>query len=300
MDISTAAHKKVVLSDRKEIENDYEIVNEYERHNDALREKKDAEPILDNIIEEPEVENAPDVSDIEVGLPKVEIIHAQQAEIEEEHLTEDELHKLGSERAVYFKTREVAARLGCSEQMIRNYSQDFADYLQIEKTPSGHRRYTTDDIERLGNLIKLKADKGLSNEQVIEFLSANDDPDVALTSEKRADFLMQMIRDTVQNTVKESICSNIVLLEEQRTGEVAELQAVVEKSNEIMEQMMNQMEEKNKLLEEKDKVIEELLKKNDDYASKLNNMMEVNEKNHEELLNSLQEIGQKKKKRFFW
>lgn len=70
----------------------------------------------------------------------------------------------------YYRPREAAALLGVSISTLRFWEDSFPQF-RPERVPSGHRRYTQDNVE-MGKLIKhLLRDKGLSLEYARKELS---------------------------------------------------------------------------------------------------------------------------------
>lgn len=162
---------------------------------------------------------------------------------------------------VYYKTKEAAAKLGVSEQTLRNYCQKFEEFLDVGRTPSGQRIFYEKDIKRLQSIQQIAKEFGFSWDQTKEFLKNEADPDVMLMPEKRYDTIMAVLSDTVEKSV------TAALLAAKRE------QAQIE-DKKYAEVLMS-LETK---LDERDKVIQQLLEENRDANEKILKLQELREK----------------------
>lgn len=279
IDLSEKPHYKYVL---KEEPADKERIGE----NTAV------DPVINVQIDKPVAARK---SNPEVEIEEPDIIEPPSHEGSENEGSSFEEYKDGLEKGIYYKTKDVAIKLGMSEQTIRNYCQVFDEYLNIIKTPSGHRLFSAIDIERLKGIIQIKNEKGISLEQTYDLLTNESDPDTLLLPEKRLEFFMKMIEESVEEAVMAGISKGMNLIAENQTLQI-------EETNGMLEQMKSE-------IEKKDAMIEELIRQNKEYLEKvenlenstqdyLNEISQKNEKNHQELLNNMQELN--KKKKFFW
>lgn len=210
----------------------------------------------------------------------------QNAEIYEEPFSDEELMALGSDKSVMYKTQDVSNILGISTQTVRNYLETFENYLDIEKTPGGHRLYTAADIEKLRNIIKLKTERKLTMKQTLEFLQGEDDPDVVISPDKRFEYLTKLLVQTVNNAVQDVLESNVLTIEEKNHSTLSEYKEIIE--------------EMNVKLDERDAVILKLVEENKKYSEKLSQIEQATSENQGKLLEEIREIMEEKKKRKFF
>ncbi|MBO5960420.1 MAG: MerR family transcriptional regulator [Paludibacteraceae bacterium] len=59
---------------------------------------------------------------------------------------------------LYYTIKEVAAMIGVSESTLRYWETEFVQ-LRPSRTPGGRRRYTTEDIEKVKQIVYLLADQ---------------------------------------------------------------------------------------------------------------------------------------------
>ena len=71
---------------------------------------------------------------------------------------------------------EVARRTGLKPSTIRFYEQTFGFYLQTQRSPGGHRRYSEESVRKLLYLKYLLHTKGLSIRDVHQRLLREEDP----------------------------------------------------------------------------------------------------------------------------
>lgn len=106
----------------------------------------------------------------------------------------------------YLKTSDIADYLGCSPQMARNYVNDFEEFLTVEKTSGGHRKYSLEDAAKIYEIIKIRRDKGFTVEMTKEYLRTPNGKILAAGSETaQMEMLFQKLSDEVKKQVQESI-----------------------------------------------------------------------------------------------
>lgn len=197
----------------------------------------------------------------------------------------------GLENKIHYKTSEVAKILNVSTQMIRNHSLEFEKYLNIIRTPTGHRLYTQRDIERLGSIIQMKKELGLDSKRIGELLEAETDPDNALIPQQRTEYILEVINENIKKTIQASLDTYINLIEDKNKNVEVEYTSALEETNELIKGMVEK-------INEKDAIIEELRLEKESYENEIKEIRELSEKNHEELMATLQEMNEKKKRKF--
>ena len=195
-----------------------------------------------------------------------------------------------------FGTEYVAAVLGVSTQAVRNYTNDYEEYLQIRKRPKGQRRFTHEDIAKLQQLLKVKDENNFTTEQMKEYLK-NPHKLELVPEDKKLEAVLDIIQknmvENMRTMLAEVMENSTLLLKEKETenqeninllteqmkkqdsaiGEMLELlktrdQESEIKSEEQISKLMKMIDEKNDTIEqllasakEKDKIIEGLEKK---------------------------------------
>lgn len=215
-----------------------------------------------------------------------DLVIDKNVEVYDEPFTDEELMALGSDKSVLYKTQDVANILGISTQTVRNYLETFEEYLDIEKTPGGHRLYTAADIEKLRNIIKLRNERKLTMKQTLEFLQGEDDPDVVISPDKRFEYLTKLLAQTVNNAVQDVLNNNALAIEEKSSSALAEYKGIIE--------------EMNAKLDEREAMIEKLLEENKKYGEKLEQFEKSAGENQEKLIEEIRGMMEEKKKRKFF
>lgn len=185
---------------------------------------------------------------------------------------------------ISYRTREVAEELGISEQEVRNYSQYFSEFLDIDKTASGHRRFSRDNIEKLASILQLKRNNGYTIEQTKAALATEEgEIMVAKDEPERLKKLMEWTLGQMQDIVKAEVSTALkeqsealnllgtnaeqARLEQKEEDQkvISELQEQVETSTEAIKRMSDKMDQ---LIKEKDAKIQELMAQNEELQKK--------------------------------
>ena len=161
---------------------------------------------------------------------------------------------------IFYKTREVAEELHITDQDVRNYAQFFEDILQIEKTASGHRRFSRENIDKLANILRIKQENNYTFEQVRELLRSDEGKiaaagdDLSRLRELMNWTLSQMGR-VVKEEVNEVLSSKEIFLEEKYAKENMLLLQDNESKDKALEETKNEL---NKIREETETIRNEL------------------------------------------
>lgn len=201
--------------------------------------------------------------------------------------TPEELDQMGSMDNASYKTKDVADRLGITEQLVRNYCTYFEPFLDIEKLPSGQRRFKAADIERLGSILQLMRDKGMTVNETIQYLSSGDERAQLHIAppEEKLDVFFSLISEVIQDAALNSykmVQQKLIETKDKDSEALGELNKKVEEQKQDIAELKN-------LLAERDKKIEELLDRK--FQELANESTEHNESLKEEI---------RKKRRFLF
>ncbi len=221
-------------------------------------------------------------------------------------------------KGIFYKTKDVAKELGITEQDVRNYDKIFSEYLNVQRTSSGHRRYTREYIDKLAAILELKRINNYTFEQTKEALStdegqimsARDEMDrlhkllELMTSriEISGKEVKQAVREEIQRTFEENAArlltdqseknEQIEALkrqnEELKEALVANQTASAQSITELKEQLNESKKQNEKIVE----MLSSVLADQQSKESRINELAEQNEK-------VLAEVTKKKKGWFF-
>lgn len=94
---------------------------------------------------------------------------------------------------------DVSKQLGIPSSTIRFYEKEFGSYLQVLKTAGGHRRFRTQDAEKLKYIHTLVHEQGRSLRDVKAALVSDKDP---VLLRKDIDLLLEVFETLVQENQK--------------------------------------------------------------------------------------------------
>lgn len=190
---------------------------------------------------------------------------------------------------IYYHTKDVAKLLHLKPQDIRNICKDFSEFLDIETLPSGHRRYTLSDVNKIRSILELKSNNRYTTEQTKAALAteegqimiAHDEPE---RLKKLMEWTLEQMQLIVEEKVSEAISKQTEFLLESK-----EEKTLLIEENEKKQQTIDELNNKLDALTTK---MEKLLKDNGDKDEKLERLMEKNEE-------ILRETQKKKRGLFF-
>ena len=202
--------------------------------------------------------------------------------------------------SVFYKTGDVAEELNITDQDVRNYAQFFEDILKIEKTPSGHRRYTRENIDKLASILRLKQENNYTFEQIRDLLRSDEGKivtagdDLSRLRELMSWTLTQM-STIVKSEVSFVLSEKELMIEDKYSKENAALLEDKEKREKELDEIKSELEN---LKEEKlgvQKQIEEIKEETSQKDREISSLQEENEKMRKQL-----EEYAKKKWYQFW
>lgn len=220
---------------------------------------------------------------------------------------------------IYYKTKDVARELGITVQDVRNYDKMFEEYLNVERTPSGHRLFTREYIDKMAAILELKRANNYTFEQTREALSTDEGQIMSTRDEmERLHKLLELMTSRIElsgrevkQAVKEAVDraltehtekllldsneKNEAQMEELRqqnealkTALAANQTASAQSVTELKEQLRESRKENEKIMEMLTSVLA-------DQHSKDTKMAEITEQNEK----LLAEITKKRKRWFF-
>jgi DNA-binding transcriptional MerR regulator len=81
---------------------------------------------------------------------------------------------------------------------LRFYETEFPSYIRVHKTSGGHRRYTSENVQRFLHLKHLIHEKGLSIREVKRSLAADEDPQ---KMREEMDLLLKVTEELTQENL---------------------------------------------------------------------------------------------------
>ena len=270
-------------------------------------EEKNAETVQEPYV----TENTPDVSDgvnedtndqnLETenhAASNVERISDSDIEVVDKEI---DISSSGSLKNVKYKTGDVAKMCGTSEQQIRNYTSFFEEFLTVE-TVNTHRFYSYDDVEKLKLIFNLRNEQKLTMGQIKDFLNSGT-PELSedIVNEKGVTYaLMLKSMEDVFSKYTKDVTERIQEIKQSSTlllqKNIADHQRLIEKNNEMLEKSSEAIEKLQSEIETKDDIIKQLMETNQKYEK----LVEDSMKQNEVLSEKLEEVGNKKKKRWFF
>ncbi len=164
-------------------------------------------------------------------------------------------------KGIYYKTKDVARELGIKEQDVRNLDKQFAEFLNVERTPSGHRLFTREYIDKLASILELKRNNNYTNEQTKEALSTNEGQILAERNElERLHKLLELVTSKVESSnreIKQAIHEEVVNVLSSHTDRL--LLETSEKNDEQIELLKQQNDERIELLKKQNEELKEAL-----------------------------------------
>jgi DNA-binding transcriptional MerR regulator len=111
----------------------------------------------------------------------------------------------------------VSEETGLPVSTIRFYEKEFGSYLQLVKTPGGHRRFRREDVEKLKRIHGLVHGQGLSLKDAKTKLVSDRDP---VLMRRDLDLLLEVFETLVSENAKmrralQDLASRLVALEDQ-------------------------------------------------------------------------------------
>lgn len=112
---------------------------------------------------------------------------------------------------------QVSAEIGLPISTIRYYEKEFGSYLQLIKTPGGHRRFRPQEVEKLKRIHYLIHTQGFSLKDAKTKLVSDRDP---VLMRRDLDLLLEVFETLVSENIKlhraiEEMTARLVALEDQ-------------------------------------------------------------------------------------
>ena len=200
-----------------------------------------------------------------------------------------------------FGTEYVAQILGLSSQAIRNYCDDFEDFLHIRRKETGHRQFTQEDINNLRRIIKIKDERNFTVKQMKAYLE-NPTDNAMVPDEVKMEQLLLKVKESVNETVLQLLSEikeqNTLALEDKNNAINEASEKISEMTSEIAKQKERIIEIENLLKhqsEENAVIIDELKKSNELKESEISELLK-NSKTQLEQLEAIKDQTKAKKK----
>ena len=200
-----------------------------------------------------------------------------------------------------FGTEYVAQILGLSSQAIRNYCDDFEDFLHIRRKETGHRQFTQEDINNLRRIIKIKDERNFTVKQMKAYLE-NPTDNAMVPDEVKMEQLLLKVKESVNETVLQLLSEikeqNTLALEDKNKAINEASEKISEMTSEIAKQKERIIELENLLKhqsEENAVIIDELKKSNELKESEISELLK-NSKTQLEQLEAIKDQTKAKKK----
>lgn len=190
-------------------------------------------------------------------------------------------------------TETVAKLLGTTAQTIREYTDNFDDYLKIKRRESGARRFTEKDIDNIRDIMKLKEEKGFTIKEMQAYLANPENPMIPSYTREVKD--IRSILENMQKVMIMQMESSQKMLEDKESESAKMLDALtkkIEKQDETIEKMLGIIKESRD--EEQSKQIENLMK----MIQEKEEQIELMKKEAADKDSKIQEL-QSKPKKFF-
>ena len=211
---------------------------------------------------------------------------------------EEEETKFPADSEPRYKSGYAANQLGISDQLLRNYCEDFSELVEIERAPSGHRQFSDENIEQLRKIINYMKKNRYTPAQTVKAIKAEmliqEDPVAA------HELMTAKLSDLADIIIEKMEAKNSLLLDDKlREGNTA----LSEKIEEIQKRQELIHEGYQKIIEVKNTQIDELLRQN---AKNKEAMEKLIKERDENLIASMREImkenenHEKKKSWFPW
>lgn len=222
----------------------------------------------------------------------------------------------GSDRYIrgkpkYYGTGQVADMLGEPDSTIRYWTDEFDEFLQIERTgpSSTRRRFIESDIKKLEYIRHLLKDENLSIKQVKEFLSTEDAKNLAPIRNEKEQIMIEALVSVVSMQIDERLNQKFKELEDTLL-KVSEIQGDAQrkfkeeldkKLDKAYENMQEELKKDREAI--KDLLAEELQANREVEGQRLEELEIKAQEREEKLIEYIKEIRNEKnegEKKGFW
>ncbi len=198
----------------------------------------------------PEANNEPDMDDLEISQDILNSNHVER-----------------------FSTSEAAERLSMKPQVLRNWCVKFDPYINVEKTPSGHRIFTEDSLERIRRIKVVQAENNFKDSEMLDFLetstgkvfieSKNNIRMLEAAMNAMMERMDERITEAVKINIKQAFDSSRTLEDNRNSEEYTRLSNELTQKNLELQQAKSEMEnlraEMERLKGEKEKTDSQLM-----------------------------------------
>ena len=190
--------------------------------------------------------------------------------------------------SMFYKTGDVAEELHITDQDVRNYAQFFEDVLKIEKTPSGHRRFTRENIDQLASILRLKQENNYTFEQIRDLMRSDEGKivtagdDLSRLRELMSWTLSQM-STVVKSEVSAAISERELALEDKYASQNAALLEDKKEKEKELDRIRSELEDEKRRKEEAETENDRMKAREEEKEKEIALLQEENEKMKREL-----------------
>lgn len=148
---------------------------------------------------------------------------------------------------ITFGTEYVAKELGVSAQAIRNYVEDYNEFLGIEYSPTGRRIFHLEQIEKLRNIMQIKEERGYTTARMQAYLRDPDNEKKVASPEERMEEMFGKMQLAMQQSMMESMRSFAGELIE-NNAKLLEMKESI--NNQIVDELKEQVIDQGKAISE--------------------------------------------------
>lgn len=131
-----------------------------------------------------------------ISADDVEVIHSHNID-DEGNVKEFSIHDPELPEDLEVGTSTAAKALGVTEQTIRNYCNDFSEFLEVRIKKNGRRKLSIKTLRKLNNIMQIKEERKYDREQMRAYLRNEGKESLMVTEAER----MQALADAVSKKV---------------------------------------------------------------------------------------------------
>lgn len=236
-------------------------------------------------------------------------------DIVDENYSDEIINSAGSPLDVKYKSGDVAKMCGQSEQMIRNYTRTFAEFLNVE-VKNSHRFYSYEDVRTLKLIFNLREKRKFTIQQTLDFMRGGASDLASVSDNENANAALALLLNSIEDKIgsfaenlekliDKKYNDNLLLLQDSLNLQnnsiienekiIAKNEEVIKENNELIHKSSEIIGNLEQVIEQKDSYIQHLENLNSKYEDLLNKTIEQNE----DINSKLDSMKEKKKKWFF-
>lgn len=236
-------------------------------------------------------------------------------DIVDENYSDEIINRAGSPFDVKYKSGDVAKMCNQSEQMIRNYTKTFAEFLNVE-VKNSHRFYSYEDVKTLKLIFNLREKRKFTIQQTLDFMRGGASELASVSDNENANAAIALLlnsiedkigsfADNLEKLIEKKYNDNLLLLQDSLNLQnnsmvenekiIAKNEEVIKENNELILKSSEIIGNLEQVIEGKNSYIQQLESLNSKYEDLLNKTIEQND----DINSKLDSMKEKKKKWFF-